>query len=300
MNPARQPTQVPQLVPAQLENLEHNPQAVIEAWYRQHVYNPAVVIGGTLPSLPKKLIDKIHSGQYVHFTEFPPAKGRVRTPLYDGQLLLVQMEDVARSKKLIPDFPTWPKCFANFMAVLVAHNPTLLPDLMTYLTDTATHAKRFRWHSWVIYDQNFRLDLARKPGLCWARMDATIYAQCFMNMSLNPSEAWCRYCFAIDNVSQACPIAPTRLRPLKAVEPSRTNDGWPAQLSGEICRKFNSHKGCKFPYCKYAHRCLNCGSPGHPKVWCTSPPKIQDGASAARGNKQCSTLWWLELYLNLQ
>jgi len=103
-NAAHQPTQVPQLVPAQLENLEHNPQAVIEAWYQQHVYNPAVVIGGTLPSLPKKLIDKIHTGQYVNFTEFPPAKGRVRTPLYDGQLLLVQMEDVASSKKLIPDF----------------------------------------------------------------------------------------------------------------------------------------------------------------------------------------------------
>ena len=177
----------------------------------------------------------------VDFTEFPPAKGRVRTPLYNGQLLLVQMEDVASSKNLIPDFPTWAQCFAFFTAVLGAHNPTLLPDLMTYLTDTATHAKRFRWPSWVIYDQNFRLDLARKPGLCWARVDATIYAQCFMNMSTNPSEAWCRYCFAFDHVSQACPIAPTR--PLKAVEPSRTNDGLPAQQSCEICRKFNSQKG---------------------------------------------------------
>ena len=97
----------------------------------------------------KKLIDKIHSGQYVDFTEFPPTKGRVRTPLYNGQLLLVQMEDVASSKKLIPDFPTWAQCFTIFTAVLSAHNPTLLPDLITYLTDTATHAKRFRWSCWT-------------------------------------------------------------------------------------------------------------------------------------------------------
>ena len=39
-------------------------------------------------------------------------------------------------------FPTWAQCFVIFMAVLIgAHNPTLIPDLMTYLTDTATHVQ---------------------------------------------------------------------------------------------------------------------------------------------------------------
>ena len=142
----------------------------------------------------------------MDFADFPPAKGRIRTPLCsDGQLLLVQVDNVAGAKKLIPDFPTWAQCFAIFAAVLGTYNPALLLDLMTYLSDTATHAKRFKWPSWVIQDQNFWQDLASKPGLSWARVDATIYAQCFTNMASNPPEAWCRYCYGIDHVLQSPP-----------------------------------------------------------------------------------------------
>ena len=100
-------------------------------------------------------------------TEFLLAKGRVRTPILDGQLLLVQLDDATGANNLIPEFPTWAQCFAIFTAVSGAHNPALITDLMMYLTDTATHAKRFRWPSRVIYDQNFRQDLAHKLGLCW-------------------------------------------------------------------------------------------------------------------------------------
>ena len=54
-----------------------------------------VPTGQGLPALPKKLVDRILSNEYIDFSELPPAKGKVR-PLHqglEGQVILVQAED---------------------------------------------------------------------------------------------------------------------------------------------------------------------------------------------------------------
>ena len=38
-----------------------------------------VPTGPGLPALPKRLVDKISAGQYVDFSELPPAKGRIHS-----------------------------------------------------------------------------------------------------------------------------------------------------------------------------------------------------------------------------
>ena len=35
-----------------------------------------VQVGGGLPAIPKKLIEKIEAGEYIDFSELPPAKGK--------------------------------------------------------------------------------------------------------------------------------------------------------------------------------------------------------------------------------
>ena len=77
--------------------------------------------GPGLPALPKKVVERIHAGEYIDFSELPPAKGKVR-PLHqglDGQVILVQAQDLLQSKKLIQDLPTWVQCFAVYVAVVV-------------------------------------------------------------------------------------------------------------------------------------------------------------------------------------
>ena len=76
--------------------------------------------GPGLPALPKKVVERIHAGEYIDFSELPPAKGKVR-PLHqglDGQVILVQAhdQDLMQSKKLIQDLP---QCFAVYIAVVV-------------------------------------------------------------------------------------------------------------------------------------------------------------------------------------
>ena len=100
--------------------------------------------GPGLPALPKKVVERIHAGEYIDFSELPPAKGKVR-PLHqglDGQGILVQ----AQSKKLIQDLPTWVQCFAVYVAVVVQKQPERVADLMAYATSIARRARSIVGH----------------------------------------------------------------------------------------------------------------------------------------------------------
>lgn len=81
---------------------------------------PTVVVAPGIPALPKKVAQKILSGEYVDFTELPLAKGRAKPTSLDwkGQVLLVQSMDLYAAKKLIPDLATWVQCFSIYTAVL--------------------------------------------------------------------------------------------------------------------------------------------------------------------------------------
>ena len=64
-----------------------------------------VMLGTGLPSLPKKLVDKILAGEYVDFAELPPARGKARAvpQALEGQIVVVQAADLLQSRCVIPD-----------------------------------------------------------------------------------------------------------------------------------------------------------------------------------------------------
>ena len=84
-----------------------------------------VSVGTGLPSLPKTMVDRIISGQYVNLSELPPARGCAR-PLpnaEDSYIMVIRAEDLAGTRKLISDLATWLQCFAVYMAVVTEHDP---------------------------------------------------------------------------------------------------------------------------------------------------------------------------------
>ena len=121
-----------------------------------------VAVGEGLPLIPKKLVEKIQAGEYIDFSELPPAKGKARSlpPHWEGHILVVQLEDLEGSKRLIPDFQTWVQCFAIYAATVVIKHPEKFSSLMAYMTDMAKNARKYKWPSWVVYDQNFRMHMA--------------------------------------------------------------------------------------------------------------------------------------------
>ena len=65
-------------VPAQQERgkagTNNQPKAVLAA--TKQSTSTMVMLGVGLPALPKKLVDKIEAGEYIDFTELPPARGK--------------------------------------------------------------------------------------------------------------------------------------------------------------------------------------------------------------------------------
>ena len=197
----------------------------------------------------------------MDFSELPPAKGKGRASSqdWDARILLLQVHQTENPRRLIPDFPTWAQCFALFATVKASHQPSMIAELMAYMVEMAKYAKRFQWPSWVIYDQNFRQEMATRPGLVWSRADPAIFSQCFLGMAKQSAEAWCRYCHSVDHTSDLCGDAP-RKAPRMQLSTSATG-------TTQICRNFNSPKGCSFQLCKYLHKCTICKG-SHAKVHC--------------------------------
>ncbi len=123
------------------------------AWYQSDLASP---------SLPKRLVERIGTGEYVDFGELPPAKGK-SLPLPqagEGQVVVVQATDLMATRKTIPDFATWLQCFGLFTAVVAAAQPKRVPELMANQAIIAKASQTYRWPSWVVYNQAFRQEMA--------------------------------------------------------------------------------------------------------------------------------------------
>ncbi len=112
--------------------------------------------------MPKKVVERILSNQYVEFAELPPAKGKSRqlTQSLEGQVLVVQAADLLQTRKVIPDLATWSQCFALYVAVLAPHQPGRIADFMAYQAMIAKTSMKYRCPAWIVYDQNFRQEVS--------------------------------------------------------------------------------------------------------------------------------------------
>ena len=169
---------------------------------RQPSQQTLVQAGPGLAALPKKLVDRIRANEFIDFMELPPpptrSKSRSIPQATEGQILVVQAADFAQGRKTIPDLATWIQCFTLYTAVLTQEQPERYTDLMAYHSIIAKASQRYRWPSWVIYDQSFQQERAGTSGQSWARVDPSIYSLCFTGQTIS-RENWCTNCHSIDH-----------------------------------------------------------------------------------------------------
>ena len=233
------------------------------------VPNPQVSLGYGIPSIPQKTRDRILAGEYIDFTDLPPAKGKtcpLSLPASEGNIIMVNAFDLMQQKKLIPDIGTWVQCFTIFAGVICSQSPGRLPDLLGYLYQITRASQRYKWPAWVIFDQNFRQEVADRGSTELAHLDPTLYAQCF-NGQTKEGSAWCHHCHSLEHSSDTCLLKPppTKLPRLTPAEqaPSQTRP----TPDNQVCRNYN-RKGCKYgKKCRRIHQCLECGGP-HPLAQC--------------------------------
>lgn len=162
--------------------------------------------GADLPALTKKLLDRIRLGQYVYFVDLPPDKGCTwQVPaIEDGQITVIRAEYVNGTRKMILDLATWVQCFALCMAMITEADPSCIKSLLVYMTTIAKASMKYKWMSWVVYDQNYRQEAADSGITDWSKVDPSTYTQCFANAAIS-SENWCRFCQSINHTSEVCP-----------------------------------------------------------------------------------------------
>ena len=238
---------------------------------------PTVCPGPGLPLITKKVMEHIQRGEYVDFAELPPAKGKGKLPAHglEGQVVVVQAADLVRSRRIIPDLATWMQCYAIYVAVKGAHSPDGVPELMAYQAIIAKASRKFKWPSWVVYDQNFRQEAASCAGQSWARVEPSLYAQCFTGQEVQ-GEGWCTTCQGVDHTTADCPFQPRKQPRPAAASPPQRGAGAP---TNEVCRKYNKFNGdCSYGQrCQYLHACSTCRGP-HPATRCHS----RQGSTAHR------------------
>ena len=163
--------------------------------------------------------------------------------MLEEEMVPSQSQQGARQKP-IQDFCTWAQCFILYMTVLVSRFLEKAKDLAAYMYRTACHAKRFKWPSWVAYDQNFRQEMAGKPEVPWAKVDSSIFSRCFLGMD-SAAGGWCEACLFFDHESQECPLGPPPKWPRPVGSPPKDEDPY--------YRNFNRNNGvCRFgAQCKY-------------------------------------------------
>ncbi len=109
--------------------------------------------------------------RYVEFNDLSPAQGKGR-PIsqgIEGQVLVIQATELMQSRRIIPDLVTWSPCFALYVAIVAKHQPNRVQELMVYQSIIAMASLKYKWPARVVYDQNFRAEVAGKADQSWTQ-----------------------------------------------------------------------------------------------------------------------------------
>ena len=160
-----------------------------------------VYVGPELPWLPQQLVDKMLAGDYVDFNELPLARGISKPGMQFTMECLVSRVH-ATDQSLIFVLGHSASCF-----IQQSWCPDKLRKRLALLPTCLEQLKWYKWPSWVVYDQNFRQEMARKPQESWAKVDSRIYSRSFLGMDCSAG-GWCEQRLSFDHETEECPLGP--------------------------------------------------------------------------------------------
>ena len=237
---------------------------------------------------PKKLVDKIRSGQFVEMRE-----------LLTDNISLIQQLEAFGTHTSLPTLPgvlrpslrevsslqTWMYCFLAYTAIRAPDQDTR--DRLAYARLLIQEAQRHGSTGWLDYDRVFRQQVAFDDSMRWNTLHPGIQAATLFGRAQGPG-TFCTLCREPDHGKESCALtyfqqpsslaAPT----LVSTGPSQRPRGLPRRRSerdhfgtAAICRSWNSG-ACVFPSnCNYQHVCSIC----------YQRHKARDCPAAARGSE---------------
>ncbi len=112
------------------------------------------------------MADRILAGEMVDLSDLPPAKMKQKQAptSTEGNILRVQSSELLQQLKPTGDLPTW-LVFWLLHGSVTSRYPARVPDLIGYMLTIVSVSQKYKWPSWVVCDQNFRMEAADKGSL---------------------------------------------------------------------------------------------------------------------------------------
>ena len=149
-----------------------------------------------VPTLPKKLLDSILAWEYIDLADLLPEQLTASTPYASSNQIIVLPESSwdtrRRKKRQIPDLATWVEVFTTYLLALSSRFPEMLRDLITYQLFIVKHSKRFKYPSWLFYDEEYRKWAAANNIRNWSITNSELYSLAFTGQAL--AIKWCPVC----------------------------------------------------------------------------------------------------------
>ena len=144
-------------------------------------------LGHGFPLIPTKLVEKIHSWQYIGMAELLPD---------NLELACRSAESVGTSscsswpiqrRELTHDqggLLAWSVCFCTYAAIVGQKYPLKLKELLAYHATIVIEALRFNGRGWLPYDKMFREHVAKHPDTDWAQINPIFYSLSYLSQKM--------------------------------------------------------------------------------------------------------------------
>ena len=232
-----------------------------------------LVLSPAAEPLPKKLVDKIRSGQFVEMREL----------LADNVSLVHQLETVQGAPaaymlgtsrprlREVTSLISWCYCFMGYVAASTPDTKTR--DQLAYARLIINEAQRHGGQGWLDYDHAFRQQVAADPSIRWNTLNPGLQASTILGRGMPNAGSFCTLCRGVDHTRFQCALACLQpsaaprtpvTRPYPALPPAR-------RKPTDICFSWN-RGNCIYPgQCHYRHVCLICQQQ-HKARDCPKPP----------------------------
>ena len=235
---------------------------------------PGLMLSPAAPPFPRKLVDKVKTGQFVEMKEL----------LADNVSFLNQLEAVpgmsavhmlgaARPRfREVSSLASWCYCFLGYVAMRTADPSTR--DHMAYARLIIEEAQRhggLAWLDYMIAPSGSRQPV-HDPAMRWNTNSPSLQASTILGQKQAGQGSFCTLCREVDHSRAQCalvclePSAPSVSAASKVTTRSST------QRRYNICISWNRGV-CVFPgQCSFRHVCATCQSSNHKARDCAKTP----------------------------
>ena len=142
-----------------------------------------VLIGPGLPTIPKRLHDRMLRWKYIDMAELLPANSTHDASLPDADAhrfaFFLGCEVIHHKRRQVENILEWVRCFPTYMATMTRQYPESTGGMIAQLQLVVKTSHQYDGKYWRSYDTHFRVTAAATGNRDWSRMDTDLYTRFF-------------------------------------------------------------------------------------------------------------------------